>query len=87
MHVFITHFACVPGLDEEPGRVTQEEIDELLERGIDGIMTDRPCEVRALMDDWLRRNRPPQCQPPLRDLSACRAHLAKMRQPGPGDPR
>jgi glycerophosphoryl diester phosphodiesterase len=75
VHVFITKFPFTPGLDEQPGQITPHEIDDLLERGVDGIMTDRPCEVRPLIDQWMDRR---QCNVPKRS-STCREVLAKRR--------
>ena len=43
-------------IDAEPNQPNQQQIDEMLDRGVDGIMTDRPSHVRLLIDDWLRRN-------------------------------
>jgi len=68
VHVFITTFLGIGGLDEQPLQVSQEEIDALLERDIDGIMTDRPCEVRVLMNNWTRQHRPADCAPPQIEL-------------------
>lgn len=75
VHVFITKFFCTAGLDEQPGQITSRDIDDLLERGVDGIMTDRPCEVRPLMDQWMERR---QCNVPKRG-STCQQALAKRR--------
>ena len=55
VHVFVTHFLGTRGLDEYDGQITQAQIDELLDRHVDGIMTDRPLEVRALIDNWKQR--------------------------------
>jgi glycerophosphoryl diester phosphodiesterase len=49
--VFLTEFgALLPAIDEEIP--SQKEIFDILDRGIDGIMTDRPESVRKIMDQW-----------------------------------
>ncbi len=50
--VFLTEFGMLfPALDEhEP---SEKDIFEILDRGVDGIMTDRPKSVRDLMDRWI----------------------------------
>lgn len=51
-YVFITGFGPIEALDcniEEAG------IIELLSRGVDGIMTDRPRTVRQIMHQWLQK--------------------------------
>jgi glycerophosphoryl diester phosphodiesterase len=45
--VFLTTFPPIPSLDDDP---QEEEIHELLDRGVDGIMTDRPLVIRGMMD-------------------------------------
>jgi len=65
VHVFVTPFFCYPGWDETPC-VKADHIRDLLRRGVDGIMTDRPCAVAAVLDQWvaqetggaIRRERP-----------------------------
>lgn len=54
VHVFITKFLWIDGLDEFADQVRPEDIRDLLDRNVDGIMTDRPREVRPLIDDWRR---------------------------------
>jgi glycerophosphoryl diester phosphodiesterase len=45
-----------PALDEhEP---SERDIFEILDRGVDGIMTDRPKSVRDIMDRWIAANKP-----------------------------
>jgi glycerophosphoryl diester phosphodiesterase len=51
-HVFITGFLKLPALDAEEGHPTMEDLLPVLCRGVDGIMTDRPEQVRPLLDDW-----------------------------------
>ncbi len=49
--VFLTEFGpLLPAIDEEIP--SQKEIFEILDRGVDGIMTDRPESVRKIMDRW-----------------------------------
>lgn len=50
--VFLTEFGPLfPALDaHEP---SEKDIFEILDRGVDGIMTDRPKSVRDLMDRWI----------------------------------
>jgi len=50
--VFLTEFGPLfPALDEhEP---SEKDIFEILDRGVDGIMTDRPKSVRDIMDRWI----------------------------------
>jgi glycerophosphoryl diester phosphodiesterase len=51
-YVFLTEFGpFFPALDEhEP---SERDIFEILDRGVDGIMTDRPKSVRDIMDRWI----------------------------------
>lgn len=56
-HVFLTGLVF-DGLDADLGSVIQDDIDTILDRGADGIMTDRPGEVLPLMKDWKRRHPP-----------------------------
>jgi glycerophosphoryl diester phosphodiesterase len=56
VHVFITGFGPIPGLDAEEGRLDRESLFELLDRGVDGIVTDRPREVRRALDDWIAKS-------------------------------
>jgi glycerophosphoryl diester phosphodiesterase len=49
--VFLTEFGPFHALDEhEP---SEKDIFEILDRGVDGIMTDRPKSVRDIMDRWI----------------------------------
>jgi glycerophosphoryl diester phosphodiesterase len=50
--VFLTEFGLLfPALDEhEP---SETDIFEILDRGVDGLMTDRPKSVRDIMDRWI----------------------------------
>jgi len=48
--VFLTGFGPVlPAIDNPP---KEEEIFEVLDRGVDGIMTDRPKRLREIIDKW-----------------------------------
>jgi glycerophosphoryl diester phosphodiesterase len=50
-YVFLTEFGPFHALDEhEP---SEKDIFEILDRGVDGIMTDRPKSVRDIMDRWI----------------------------------
>lgn len=54
VHVFLTSFGPpAPAIDADPDRPTINELFEILDRGVDGVMTDRPGAVRGLMDAWL----------------------------------
>jgi glycerophosphoryl diester phosphodiesterase len=53
--VFLTSFPLVAALDvlpEPPGY--EERLVEILNRGVDGIMTDLPRRVRGIIDKWVR---------------------------------
>jgi glycerophosphoryl diester phosphodiesterase len=53
VHVFLTNFPILAGpIDAEKGRPTRDELFDILNRGVDGIMTDRPEDVRKLIDQW-----------------------------------
>jgi glycerophosphoryl diester phosphodiesterase len=60
VHAFITSFGPIPGLDQDEGNLDREALFGILERGVDGIMTDRPAEVRPLLDEWILRNADPR---------------------------
>jgi len=47
--VFLTSFGPIPSIDIDP---QEEDIFEILDRGVDGIMTDRPKRLREIMDKW-----------------------------------
>jgi glycerophosphoryl diester phosphodiesterase len=53
VHVFITPFGPIPGLDETQNALRKKAVIDVLARGVDGIMTDRPSEVRPVIDAWL----------------------------------
>jgi hypothetical protein len=50
VHVFITHFGPWAALDGTDA-IDRQAIQKLLDRGVDGIMTDRPCALRLLLDE------------------------------------
>jgi len=49
---FLTKFFIFPGLDNNP---CEEKIFKILDRGVDGIMTDQPECIRKIMDKWLKK--------------------------------
>jgi glycerophosphoryl diester phosphodiesterase len=51
-YVFITKFGPIPALDKEAS-VDKYRIFKILDRGADGIMTDRPQELRQIIDEWI----------------------------------
>lgn len=52
--VFLTEFGpLLPAIDAQPGTPSRNELFAILDRGVDGIMTDRPRRVRKLMDEWI----------------------------------
>jgi glycerophosphoryl diester phosphodiesterase len=54
--VFLTSFGPIPAIDKNSpiSENGKKKIFKLLDMGVDGIMTDRPGEVKAIMDDWRR---------------------------------
>jgi hypothetical protein len=50
-YVFLTGFPPIPSLEGTP--IDENKFFEILDRGVDGIMTDRPQYVRTLMEKWL----------------------------------
>lgn len=59
VHVFLTAFTkLAPAIDAADERPTSEELAEILDRGVDGVMTDRPAWVRGLIDAWRKRGKP-----------------------------
>jgi glycerophosphoryl diester phosphodiesterase len=70
VHVFLTAFTKIaPAIDAPEGRPKREELFEILDRGVDGVMTDRPGRVRGLIDDWRKRLKP-YCAPEFGTVSA-----------------
>jgi glycerophosphoryl diester phosphodiesterase len=56
VHVFLTAFTKIaPAIDAQAGRPTRDELFDILNRGVDGVMTDRPEHVRSLIDAWRKR--------------------------------
>ena len=59
-YVFLTRFLWIPSIDAELAdeTTTEKAIFDILDRGVDGIMTDRPKYIRTIMEKWLmKRNR------------------------------
>jgi glycerophosphoryl diester phosphodiesterase len=52
-YVFLTPFMWMPAIDAD--LADEEEIFEILDRGVDGIMTDRPKNIRIIMEKWLNK--------------------------------
>jgi len=53
--VFLTGFGfLLPAIDKE--MPSDEEIFEILDRGVDGIMTDRPESIRSIMNRWIEQD-------------------------------
>jgi glycerophosphoryl diester phosphodiesterase len=53
-HPFLTGFsAWLPGIDDGRGHPTAQELFPILDRGVDGVMTDRPAAVRKQIDAWI----------------------------------
>jgi len=52
IYVFLTGILTYPAIDREPKK---EEIEKILDRGVDGIMTDRPVRIREIMDEWIEK--------------------------------
>lgn len=48
---FLTGFFLIPALDENP---KEKEIFDILDRGVDGVMTDRPGCIQKIIDKWIR---------------------------------
>ena len=49
-YVFLTGFGPIPSIDIEPD---EKAIFKILNRGVDGIMTDRPKRIREIVEKWL----------------------------------
>jgi glycerophosphoryl diester phosphodiesterase len=50
--VFLTGFGPIPSIDDDP---SEEKIFKILEKGVDGIMTDRPKRIREIIKIWLEK--------------------------------
>jgi len=57
-YIFLTHIPLVKALDAEKGSPSADALFEILDRGVDGIMTDRPSRVRQLMNEWIHFRSP-----------------------------
>ena len=55
VHVFITTFFGLKGLDAATSGPDREALFKILDLGVDGIMTDRPKRVVTMVKDWLMR--------------------------------
>ena len=53
--VFLTAFGPLKAIDKADDGPEKEQIFKILDRGVDGIMTDRPQRVRKLIDEWIKR--------------------------------
>ncbi|MCG6894298.1 MAG: hypothetical protein LJE65_11870 [Desulfobacteraceae bacterium] len=51
-YVFLTAFWPWPAIDNPPDSAT---VFAILDRGVDGVMTDRPLAFRRIMDRWIRQ--------------------------------
>ncbi len=53
VYVFLSRFTTlIPAIDADPKKPDEKTLFAILDRGVDGIMTDRPEHVRTLMDRW-----------------------------------
>ena len=50
-YLFLTGFGPIPSIDTDPD---EKEIFKILNRGVDGIMTDRPKRIREIVEKWLK---------------------------------
>lgn len=50
-YVFLTGFGPIPSIDNEPD---EKAIFKILDKGVDGIMTDRPKRIREIVENWLK---------------------------------
>jgi glycerophosphoryl diester phosphodiesterase len=50
VHLFLTEFGPLGAIDGKSGEPTPEQLRPVLERGVDGIMTDRPVQVRRVLE-------------------------------------
>ena len=52
-YVFLTKFGPLKAIDSPNNRKLKEEIFEILDFGVDGIMTDFPRHIRPILDEWI----------------------------------
>jgi glycerophosphoryl diester phosphodiesterase len=52
-YVFLTPFLWIPSIDAN--LADEKTIFDILDRGVDGIMTDRPRYIRTIMEKWLMK--------------------------------
>jgi glycerophosphoryl diester phosphodiesterase len=50
VHLFLTKFGPMGAIDAKDGEPTPAQLRPLVERGVDGIMTDRPVQVRRVLE-------------------------------------
>lgn len=56
-HPFLTGFsALLPAIDQPRDHPTAAELFPVLDRGVDGVMTDRPAAVRKQLDAWIAQH-------------------------------
>jgi len=56
IYAFITGFGPIPAVDHDlDEESSKNKIYEILDLGVDGIMTDRPKQVRQIMCRWLKK--------------------------------
>ncbi len=58
-YVFLTKFGPIPAIDNRAS-IEKDRIFGILDRGVDGIMTDRPEKLRRLIDEWVNDRSLPQ---------------------------
>jgi glycerophosphoryl diester phosphodiesterase len=52
--VFLTAFGPIRAIDNDEDEPEKKQIFKILDRGVDGIMTDRPQRVRKMIDEWIK---------------------------------
>ncbi len=62
-YVFLTKFGPYPSIDVAP---EESQIMDILDRGVDGIMTDSPSAVRTIIDTWKQQTCSGLSSEPLR---------------------
>jgi glycerophosphoryl diester phosphodiesterase len=51
-YVFLTKFGPYSAIDSPPD---EPQIKRILDRGVDGIMTDSPASIRPILDEWKQK--------------------------------
>ncbi len=54
LYVFLTSIKGAPGIDDQEPEDLEQPLFDLLEAGVDGVMTDYPDKVGALLRKWKR---------------------------------